>query len=65
MSITDPLEIGMWHEYYIIIKGRETFYDDDNKLIMFDTEEEAQEWIDDYNGRRTKRQSKDSKRARV
>ena len=47
MSITDPLEIGMWHDYYIIIKGRETFYDDDNALIVFETEEEAQEWIDD------------------
>lgn len=64
MSITDPLEISMWHEYYIVIKGRETFYDDDNRLIIFDTEEEAQEWIDAYNGKRTRRQSEDSKRAR-
>ena len=48
MSINDPYKIK-FHEKqgkHYVTQGRETFYDEENYLIMFETEEEAQAWID-------------------
>lgn len=48
--INDPLEAvyyprrKTWH----IKQGNETFYDEDNIWIEFETEEEAKEWIKEY-----------------
>lgn len=32
-------------EHYILLRGRETFYNDDNYLIAFGTPKEAAEWL--------------------
>ena len=39
--------IEPWHEYFIVTRGRETFYDDENAMLLFDTEADAQQWIDE------------------
>jgi hypothetical protein len=51
MSINDPLlPKFIWRKgYWIVMQGRETFYDDEtNELITFNTEIEAIKWIDQY-----------------
>lgn len=46
MSINDPVKLyynnrrGKW----ILMQGRETFYDENNTLVEFDTVEQALEW---------------------
>ena len=49
MSITDPLEVFYMERWgvYIVVQGRETFYDEERRIIEHETEEDAQEWIDD------------------
>ena len=45
MSINDPV-IAVWSQKHghILMRGRETFYDDDRRLRSWDTAEEAAEW---------------------
>ena len=49
MSINDPYEIcyNEKREAYFVMQGRETFYDENNVWILFDTIGEAQKWIDE------------------
>ena len=49
MSINDPItiEFDEKRQKYFLKQGNETFYDDNNEWIMFDTEEEAQEYLDE------------------
>jgi len=51
MSINDPFEIHYndKRDQYFVKRGNETFYDSDFTWILFDTKEEAQEWIDNAN----------------
>ena len=46
MSIDDPIEIEYQKNRttFILMRGRETFYDEDRGMIEFDTIEEAKEW---------------------
>ena len=46
MSINDPivLEYNEKKGYYYLTRGRETFYDYENYLITFETQEEAIEF---------------------
>ena len=48
VSINDPYKIQQHAKSgkHYVTQGRETFYDEENYLIMFETEEEAQAWID-------------------
>ena len=45
--MSETLRIEGWHELLIVIRGRETFYDDENAMITFDSKEEAQDFIDE------------------
>ena len=53
MSITDPLEVFYMERWgvYIVVQGRETFYDEERRIIEYETEEEAQAWIDQMNSK--------------
>lgn len=46
MSINDPviIEYNEKHGFYYLTRGRETFYDYENYLITFDTQQEAIEF---------------------
>jgi hypothetical protein len=33
------------HEWWILLRGPETFYDENNRLRVWDTKEEALEWV--------------------
>jgi hypothetical protein len=46
MSINDPITVE-WddkRERWYLMRGRETFYDEDRVWIQFDTKEEAEEY---------------------
>ena len=44
------LEVEPWgrHELFIVIRGKETFYNQDDEMIVHETEEEAREWAKRY-----------------
>lgn len=46
MSLTDPLDViyDMKHEFWKVLRGRETFYDKDRYLITFKSSEDAEKW---------------------
>ena len=46
MGINDPIRVekNQRHNDYIVAKGKETFYDEDNVMWVFDTIDEAVEW---------------------
>ncbi len=46
MGINDPIEVqhNAKHGDYIVARGKETFYDEDNVMWVFDTIEEATQW---------------------
>ena len=46
MSINNPVEIFYYEnrDSYILKRGRETFYDEDRRMLEFDTEKDAQKW---------------------
>jgi hypothetical protein len=46
MSICDPItvEYNEKRKKYYLLRGRETFYDEDNYWRLWDTPEEAIEW---------------------
>lgn len=54
MGINDPLYIehNAKHDDYIVKRGRETFFDEDNVMYVFDTIDEAVAWcltnLDEY-----------------
>jgi hypothetical protein len=47
MSVNDPIVVEYYEtrESWIIAQGRETFYDEDEYLREFDTEEDAEQWL--------------------
>lgn len=46
MSITDPIEVYYYErrKTYLLVRGRETFYDENDILLEWETAEEALEW---------------------
>ncbi len=45
MSINDPVRIAPYKEEgYVLLRGRETFYDKDDYLRVFSSPEEARQW---------------------
>lgn len=49
MSLNDPVELyyNNRRNKWLLMRGRETFYDENNTLVEFDTVEEAIEWAGD------------------
>ena len=49
MAINDPYEIcyNAKRDKYYVKQGNETFYDDERRWILFDTEEDAEDFIED------------------
>ena len=48
MSITDPILLAYSSKWgYYLIRGRETFYDEDNALVCFDDPEDAIRWVEE------------------
>ena len=46
MSVNDPIVTDFYHkaQQWRLLQGRETFYDDDRCLRLWDTEKEAVDW---------------------
>jgi len=44
MGLTEPIRIEAWHSMWIVVRGRETFFDDERVMLTFDTVDEAVEW---------------------
>ena len=46
MSITDPIELDMWHDLFVIAQGPEVWYDPETReLLTFESEEEAKAFV--------------------
>lgn len=52
MSLTDPINLVYIdrHDYYLLMRGRETFYTDDNYMRTFLTPEDAIMWCEEILG---------------
>lgn len=42
---TVKAEYDKKHDWWVLSRGPETFYDEDNRLRVWDTKEEALEWV--------------------
>ena len=50
MGIIDPVKIAPYKGEYVLIRGRETFYNKDRYLRVFPSPEEARQWAIDNLG---------------
>ncbi|NOR88993.1 MAG: hypothetical protein GQ524_01950 [Anaerolineales bacterium] len=49
MSINDPILLAYSEKWgYYLLRGRETFYDKNRALVIFDTREEAIAWSEKH-----------------
>lgn len=44
MSINDPLVIEAYKDGYLVCRGKETWYDDERRIIVHETVDDAKAW---------------------
>ena len=56
MSLNDPILLlfDEKRQLWFLQRGRETFYDEENAMIMFDTKKDAEEWCRNVLGKEIK-----------